>query len=126
METFRTNKKRCNKGKIMKQFCKMHFTILSFLTLLLNGCAGTSSTEKLSITAKNTIEAAEKTLKPECKTPETLALLKNASSTIDGMLATCEQQVEVLDVKLSNRNLIIAFESFLLVLVVGLYLRKIL
>lgn len=106
------------------QFCKMHFAILLGATVLLNGCSTQTATERMSVTAKNTIEAARKSLKPECQTEETITLLNNAIATVDGMLVTCEQRVEVLDTKITNRNLLIAFEGMFLFLFVVAYLRQ--
>lgn len=119
MEASKSDKERSNKRKRTMKKIGMILTLLA-----LSGCASQSATEKLSVTAKNTIDTAIKTLKPECQTAETLALLNSANSTVDSMLVTCEQQVEVLDTKITNRNLIIALESVILALIVALYLRK--
>lgn len=79
----------------MIHFCKIHFTILSFLTLLLSGCAGTA-TEIATETAKNQVIALEKSLTADCKTASVNAQLGAIKTQIASIEATCQAEQKTL------------------------------
>lgn len=105
----------------MKQFCKMHFTILSFLTLLLSGCAGTA-TDVATETAKNQVVALEKSLTADCKSASVNAQINAIKTQIASIEATCQAEQKTLRAEKAKWQIL--FYS-LLGLVLGLtFLKK--
>ena len=75
----------------MIRFCKIHFTILSFLTLLLSGCAKTA-TQTITETALQQVDSVEQTITAECKTIAVTSQLNALRGTIKSQLSACESE----------------------------------
>lgn len=86
---------------------KLHFTILLFLTLLLNSCAKKATSESLAETAAHTVTVMYETLPKECQTENTAKLRDTSIKQIMAVSSSCGDEKALLHAKISERNLII-------------------
>lgn len=99
-----------------------HFTILLFLTLLLNGCAGSSQTDTIADGAKETIGDIYNSLPKECQTKQNKVAFDSAMKQVDSVKANCSAERKILEERIKQRNLLIVV---LIGLVICLIFRKV-
>ncbi len=115
---------------------KIFFSL--FIILLLAGCAGKAPSVAIMETAQKevaavqkTVERLEKTTPPECKTDVFLANLEVIKTQmtvfndqLENMNTACKTEKQVLEEKISKRNIIIGFLAVIIGLMVALWVRK--
>ena len=83
------------------------------MCLLLVGCKTTNPVETIADGAKETISDIYQSLPKECQSKQT---------KVESVKANCTSQMEILEEKIKQRNLLIAFLSLL---VIFLFARKV-
>lgn len=95
------------------------FAILACLTLV--GCKTATPVETIADGAKETISEIYQSLPKECQTQQNKVAFDSAMKQVESVKANCTTQMQVLNEKIKQRNLLIAFLSLL---VIFLFARK--
>lgn len=99
--------------------------IFAFTALfLVLGCSAKPVSVSVAETAKESISVLEKTLTPECKTPQVTAELIVLRRMIDNTLATCESEKELIQVDSDRKSWVIAFLGLCILFLLWLLVRK--
>lgn len=99
--------------------------IFAFTALfLVLGCSAKPVSVSVAETAKESISVLEKTLTPECKTPQVTAELIVLRRMIDNTLATCESEKELIQVDSDRKSWVIAFLGLCILFLFWLLIRK--
>lgn len=92
------------------------------MCLLLVGCKTTNPVETIADGAKETISDIYQSLPKECQSKQTKVAFDGAMKQVESVKANCTSQMEILEEKIKQRNLLIAFLSLL---VIFLFARKV-
>ena len=99
-----------------------HFTILLFLTFLLNGCSYKTNTDNIADGAKETISDIYNSLPKECQTKQNKVSFDSAMKQVESVKANCSSERKILEERIKQRNLAIVA---LIGLVLFLIFRKV-
>lgn len=99
-----------------------HFTILLFLTFLLNGCSYKTNTDNIADGAKETISDIYNSLPKECQTKQNKVAFDSAMKQVESVKANCSSERKILEERIKQRNLLIVA---LIGLVLFLIFRKV-
>ena len=89
-----------------------------FLTFMVLGCSYRSTTETIADGAKETISDIYESLPKECQSKQTKVAFDGAMKQVESVKAQCVSEQKILNEKIKQRNLLIAFLG-LLVIILG-------
>lgn len=88
------------------------------------GCTTKTPSESVAEAAKDSVSNIENILPSECKTGAVLAEINLTKKLIDNTLVVCETEKEVIKVRSSRKDWVIAFLSLCTICLAYILLRK--
>lgn len=98
----------------MKQFCKIHLTILMIATVLLSGGCAKNASENAADASLGQVGVVEQQIKKECPTAKIDGAINALRSAIKTQLLTCESEKATLRER--NNTLIVIIIGIIAVL----------
>lgn len=98
------------------------FTILLMIALLQSGCTRKEPVEQAFNDVQQSVQTLEQTLPVECKTEDTMAVIKKLQTEITEAKATC--QTKILDYRTKYERVITVIFFIILAFLVKILLKK--